>query len=226
MPRVTARAAKSGRTTVRPRRQQQRAIDARDRILEAAAEEFAEHGFAGASTRAMAAKAKVQHPALSYYFATKEGLWCAVMTMLNRRFSSMYQARLPGLQGLDSATTLRKIMEDFVRFSAENPSFHRLMTYEAGKGGARMEWLIEQFAGDFFRVLTDLIRAAQREGRFVGGDPYHVAYLFIGAVTRIFMLSAEVERISGRSPMAPDYIEEHVQLCLRLFFRDPPPAVK
>lgn len=189
--------------------------------MEAAAEEFAEHGFTGASTRAVATKAGVQHPALTYYFETKEGLWRAVMTMLNERFSGMYRARLHGLRGVDTTTTLRLIMEDFIRFSAENPQFHRLMAYEAGKGGERLDWLIDQFARDFFKLLTDMIRAAQKERRFVEGDPYHVAYLFIGAVTRTFMLAAEVKRISGRSPMTPSYIEEHVQLCLRLFFREP-----
>jgi hypothetical protein len=146
------------------------------------------------------------------------------MAMLNERFSGMYRARLHGLRGVDTTTTLRLIMEDFIRFSAENPRFHRLMTYEGSKGGERMDWLVEQFARDFFKLLTDMIRAAQKEGRFIEGDPYHVAYLFIGAVTRIFMLAAEVKRISGRSPMTPAYIEEHVQLCLRLFFRDPPEA--
>lgn len=219
---ATGAAGKAGRGTVRLRRQQQRAADARDRILEAAADEFAEHGFSGASTRRVAVKAKVQHPALTYYFESKLGLWRAVMTMLNERFSNMYRGRLHGLRGVDSTTTLRLVMEDFIRFSAETPRFHRLMAYEAGQGGERMEWLIEQFAKDFFKVLTDLIRASQKEGRFVEGDPYHVAYLFIGAVTRVFMLASEVKRVSGRSPMTPGYIEEHVQLCLRLFFRDPP----
>lgn len=206
----------------RIRRQQQRAADTRERILEAAAEEFAEHGYSGASTRRVAAAAKVQHPALTYHFASKEGLWRAVMAMLNERFASMYQQRLQGLRGVDPTTTLRLIMEDFIRFSARYPKFHRLMAHEAGQGGERMNWLVDRFAKDFFELLTGLIRSAQQDGRFVEGDAYHVAYLFIGAVTRTFMLAAEVKRVSGRSPLTAAYIDEHVKLCLRLFFRDPP----
>jgi hypothetical protein len=30
-----------------------------------------------------------------------------------------------------------------------------------------------------------------------------------------------VKRISGRSPMTPSYIQEHTDLCLALFFREP-----
>jgi len=206
----------------RKRRPQRRAMEARDRILKAAIEEFAEHGFSGTSMRVVATKAKVQHPALTYYFQSKEGLWRAVMAVLNERFTSMYRARLQGLRGVDSTTTLRLIMEDFIRFSAENPRFHRLMDHEAGKGGERMTWLVDNFVGDSLKMLTGLIRAAQKEGRFVEGDAHHLVYLFIGAATRIFMLAAEVKRISGRSPITPNYIDEHVELCLRLFFRDKP----
>lgn len=213
---------KPARRVAGSRRPQQRAIATRERILEAAVEEFAEHGYSGASTRTVAAKAKVQHPALTYYFDSKEGLWRAVMTMLNERFASMYRQRLDGLRGVDSVTTLRLIMEDFIRFSAANPEFHRLMTHEAGRGGERMNWLVDNFTKDFFKLLTGLIRSAQQQGRFVEGDPYHVAYLFIGAVTRTFMLAAEIKRISGRSPLSSAYIDEHVSLCLRLFFREPP----
>jgi len=75
----------------------QRSIDTRDRILDAAAAEFADHGFEGASTRNVAVNAGVQHPLLTYHFESKEGLWRAALTSLNERFVQMYRARLEGL---------------------------------------------------------------------------------------------------------------------------------
>jgi len=69
--------------------------------------------------------------------------------------------------------------------------------------------------------LTELIRAAQKEGRFVAGDPHHLLYIFVGAVTHLFMLGAEVKKVSGRSPTSTAYVEEHVKLCLGLFFCEP-----
>src|SRR6185436_20697275 len=58
----------------------------RQRIIEAAAAEFAEHGYAGARTRAIAARAGVNQQLVSYYFGGKEGLF-RVMTeqWVNRR---------------------------------------------------------------------------------------------------------------------------------------------
>lgn len=36
------------------------------------------------------------------------------------------------------------------------------------------------------------------------------------------MLAAEDEKIMGRSPLDPEFDEEHVRVCLGLVFRDPP----
>jgi AcrR family transcriptional regulator len=218
----THTAIKFEKPLVQRHRRQQRSIETRDRILQAAATEFAEHGFEGASTRTVAANADVQHTLVTYHFKSKDGLWRAVLSSLNERFAGMYRSRLEGLRGVDAPTKLRLILTDFIRFSAENPSFHWLMSHEASKGGRRMNWLIDEYVREFFTTLTDLIRATQKAGRFIDGDPHHLLYLFIGATTHLFMLASEVKKVSGRSPSAPSYVEEHVQLCLRLFFREPP----
>ncbi|MBR7895017.1 CerR family C-terminal domain-containing protein [Burkholderia multivorans] len=54
-----------------------RGDETRQRIIEAAIELFGERGFAGASTRDIAAKAGVNAPALQYYFENKEGVYRA-----------------------------------------------------------------------------------------------------------------------------------------------------
>lgn len=51
-----------------------RGEDTHRRILEAAIELFGQHGFQGASTRAIAQRARVSLPALQYYFGGKQGL--------------------------------------------------------------------------------------------------------------------------------------------------------
>src|SRR5260370_29540608 len=144
---------------VRRHGRQQRSIETRDRILQAAATEFAEHGFEGASTRTVAANADVQHTLVTYHFKSKDGLWRAVLSSLNERFAGMYRSRLEGLRGVDASTKLRLILTDFIRFSAENPSFHWLMSLEATTGGRRMNWLITTNPRNFFPPLPHLLPA-------------------------------------------------------------------
>lgn len=49
------------------------------RILDAAIEVFAAEGYDGTSTRALAERAKVNLPAIQYYFGSKEGLYRAAI---------------------------------------------------------------------------------------------------------------------------------------------------
>lgn len=57
----------------------QRGEDTYRRILEAAIEVFADEGYEGASTRLLAERAKVNLPAIQYYFGSKEGLYRAAI---------------------------------------------------------------------------------------------------------------------------------------------------
>jgi TetR/AcrR family transcriptional regulator, regulator of cefoperazone and chloramphenicol sensitivity len=59
-----------------------RGEDTRQRILSAATEVFATEGFEGTTTRRLADRARVNLPAIQYYFGNKEGLYRAVVAHL------------------------------------------------------------------------------------------------------------------------------------------------
>ena len=208
----------------RERAPQQRAIETRRKLLEAAIEEFAAHGFQGASTRRIAENAGTQHTLLTYHFDGKDGLWRETISSILSGYRQAFDIRLQGLRGVDDVTKLRLIHEDFIRFGAHNLNFHRIMAHIASVPSAQLDWMINEYLQHTFNERAALIRSAQKAGRYVEGDPYHLEYVFIGAVTRIYMLAAEVEQIMGRSPLDPAFVDEHVRVCLGLFFRDPPIA--
>ncbi|MBP7335575.1 TetR/AcrR family transcriptional regulator [Niveispirillum sp.] len=204
------------------RRQQQRAIDTRERIVEAAIAEFSARGFEAASTRAMADAADAKHTLVTYHFNGKEGLWQAAMDRTVKAFTTKQSERLAGLHGVDDVIKLRLVLEDFVRYSAGNLHLHRLMTHLSSGASPQLDALVTDYLKGYFDLVADLIRSCQAKGQFVEGDPHHLHYLFIGAATRIFMQSVEATRIIGRSPLDPGFIDMHVDRCLALFFRDPP----
>jgi AcrR family transcriptional regulator len=205
--------------TTATRRPQVRARETGEKILAAALKEFAEHGFVGASTRAIAAAAGVQHPLVNYHFKSKEGLWHAVLEATAGEFMQQFGARLAGLRGVDDVTKLRLVQEDFIRFSAENPHFHLLMSQAGRDPSKQFNVLVNEFVRPYFTAVSALIRSAQRAGYYVEGDPEHLQYLFIGATTRIFTLAAEVKLITGASPFSAPMLDRHVAACLGLFFR-------
>lgn len=59
--------------------------DMRGKLLEAAIEVFARHGFAGATTRMLAKAAGANQQAIPYYFAGKEGLYLATADYVGER---------------------------------------------------------------------------------------------------------------------------------------------
>src|SRR5512140_3432842 len=105
----------------------------RGAILEAALQEFAAEGVAGARTDAIARAAKVNKALLYYYFHDKESLYGAV---LDHAFGNIYP-RLAAI--LESDLPCR---EQIVAYAgthldalASNPLFCRLVHQEMGRAG-------------------------------------------------------------------------------------------
>src|SRR5258707_15785817 len=61
----------------RKRAEQQRSLETRASILDAAIAEFAERGFEGASIRVIADRLGLQHPLITYHYRSKDMLWRA-----------------------------------------------------------------------------------------------------------------------------------------------------
>lgn len=87
-----------------------RGDETRQRIIDAAIKLFGEHGFAGASTRDIAAAAGVNPPALQYYFENKEGVYqaCAqfITDDLFARFEPAMKQAAAALKGEGGARAL------------------------------------------------------------------------------------------------------------------------
>ena len=93
-----------------------RGDETRQRIIDAAIRLFGEHGFAGASTRDIAAAAGVNPPALQYYFESKEGVYnaCAqfITDDLLSRFEPSMQHAAAVLKGEGS---VQELIDAFLR---------------------------------------------------------------------------------------------------------------
>src|SRR4029077_10859408 len=125
----------------------------------------------------------VQHQLATYHFKTKEELWMAVMDELAIGFLDRPRNRIRGLEGVDAATKLRLVVREFVKYSAEYPQLHRLMTMEGRKESERLIWLVKRHISRFFAISTKLIREAQALGVVRPGDAGQLHYCAIGIAT-------------------------------------------
>jgi TetR/AcrR family transcriptional regulator len=204
----------------RTRRASASKSETRARIIAAAREAFSTMGFEGASLRSVAKDAGAPHQLATYYFKTKEELWMAVMDELAIGFFTRLGDRIRGLEGVDAATKLRLVVREFVKYSAENPQLHRLMTMEGRKESERLLWLIKRHVSRFFTISTKLIREAQALGAVRPGDPGQLHYCAIGIATAAFSLAPEYKLVTGNDPFIRSHVEQIADLvCDFLFIR-------
>lgn len=85
----------------------------KERILGAAEELFARHGFAGASLRQVTANARVNLAAVNYHFGSKDNL---IEEVLRRRLDDLNERRLGALRELHAGTgaTLEAILAAYI----------------------------------------------------------------------------------------------------------------
>ena len=75
-------------------RKQRDGEDTRERVLQAAAEQFAQHGFAGTSLAAISRACGISDGLILHHFQTKEGLYRQVLEEMARRYGqALVQAR-------------------------------------------------------------------------------------------------------------------------------------
>jgi TetR/AcrR family transcriptional regulator len=108
-----------------------------DRILAAAAAEFAARGFAGARVDRIARRARINKAMLYYHFASKQGLYRA---MLRQTFSRVAD-QLAAIAAADAASAdkIDSTIATLGTFITENSHFPAIMLREVAEGGAHLD---------------------------------------------------------------------------------------
>jgi AcrR family transcriptional regulator len=208
------------RRAQRSRRPQQRSLDTREKLVDAALEVFAARGFDGATTRAIAERAGVALAALPYHFETKEALWRAAAERIFGLLHAHFEAHsgAAARAGAAPEAQLREMLREFVRFAARHPELHRFMLQEGTGASPRLAWLIEKHVRPRFELLRDLLARAQRQGLAPKGRPEHLFYAVIGAASMPYAVAPEFRRLTGDDPSDASLVEAHVEFLFQLFF--------
>jgi AcrR family transcriptional regulator len=147
-----------------------RGDETRLRIIEAAIGLFGEHGFEGASTRDIAARADVNAPALQYYFENKEGLYRACAEYIAATAWEMFGPVIEHARAvldddsdtetlIDAFIRIQEVMADKMLSCPQKPD-HRLFFAREQLGqepGIASEVLQERLRTPFNRVGAELV---------------------------------------------------------------------
>lgn len=187
--------------------------EGRARILAAAREVFSMAGFEGASLRRIADRAGVQHQLLVYHFKTKDALWREVVSTF---FDDLGEQRRRWLSIRDAEgapAALRALVREFVLFTARQPEYHRIATFEGRADCERLRWLLETHVRPFYEISTALIAEAQAAKAMRAGHPGQLHYATIGLVTTSFVFGQEYRLMTGQDAFARDEVGRVVALA-------------
>lgn len=137
-----------------------------ERILEAAVEEFAEHGYNGARIDAIARRADANMRMLYHYFGSKTGLYLAV---LERVFGDIrIQEQRLNLRDLAPVPAMMKLFDFTYAHFAANPLFIRLLTSENLLGARHLKRssLVSAISSPLMDAIHDVLARGEREGVF------------------------------------------------------------
>ena len=174
--------------------------EGRQRILDAAILGFAERGYAGTTTAAIARAANVTQPLVHHHFKSKDGLWRAAMDQV---FGDVPDV-VPDDPTLAPAQTLFDAVERFVLLAARRPAMTRIIAREGGSPSPRLTYLVDRYLRAPFTRIIGVLREGQGAGLIPASlRPELLLFFFLGAGNHIFDVAALAKESVGIDVAAP-----------------------
>jgi AcrR family transcriptional regulator len=173
-------------------------------ILNAARDEFAEHGLGGARMDRIATRAGLNKRLIYYYFEDKEKLFQAVLEQVYRHIRE--EEHKLNLLLLKPETALRRLVEFTWNYYLEHPEFLTLLN-SANLHRARhlaQSQRARQLNSPLIATLGEILERGRAEGTFRGGiDPLQL-YVSIAGLSYFYLSNNHtLSAIFGRDLMTP-----------------------
>ena len=208
----TAGPAAARRGRPRKRAEQQRSIETRASILEAAIAEFAERGFEGASIRVIADRLGLQHPLITYHFRSKDVLWRAAAEHAFAQIRKEWDVASPEGSDLSPLARLRQEYTTLFRYTVAFPEFHRFMRQETSTNNPRLKWVAEAVLAPLLARLLPQIIEAQKKGFLPSVDPILFHYMMVSLTATLSEFGPEMQVTSGLSAGNPRVVDAYWRL--------------
>jgi TetR/AcrR family transcriptional regulator len=196
----------------RKRAEQQRSLETRASILNAAIAEFAERGFEGASIRAIADRLGLQHPLITYHYRSKDLLWRAAAEHAFAQIKAGWDISAPESSDLPPLARLREEYATLFRYTVAFPEFHRFMRQETLTNNPRLKWVAAKVLAPLLGRLIPQIVAAQKEGFLPPVDPILFHYMMVSLTATLSGFGPEMRITSGLSAEDTKVIEAYWRL--------------
>lgn len=177
----------------------------RNAILQAAVQEFAGEGVAGARMDAIARAAKVNKALLYYYFKDKEALYGAI---LDQVFGGLTQAVYDVLsRDLPPREKILVYAATHFDYIAAHPLYPPIVQGEMMNArrthSKHVERIVRQYFRPLFGRVADVIRQGVSAGEFRPVDPLQFVPTVISSIVFYFINAPVMRMMTGSDPLSP-----------------------
>ncbi len=179
-------------------------------ILEAALEEFAQHGPSGARTEAIARAAGVNKALLYYYFKDKETLFRAVLDdVFSRLLARVCEALDRPLPPREKILAYAGAHFDFVASSAHYPKLVQWeMMRTAGGRSPHIKHIVEKFFRPVFSRVVQALGKGIESGDFRPVDPPQFVVSMVAIIVFYFSNTNVMRLFHEGDPLSPERIAQ------------------
>jgi AcrR family transcriptional regulator len=187
------------------------------RILEAAKQEFANHGLAGARVDRIAAKANANKRMLYYHVGNKEALYLAVLEGAYEQIRA--QERELDLEHLEPPEAIRRLIEFTWNYFLRNPEFLALLNTEnlARAKHLKRSTKVKSMHSPFVEMIRTVVTRGVASGDFpVAVDPVQLYISIAGLAFFYVSNSATLSVIFGRDLLSQEAKDERLDHMIGL----------
>lgn len=183
----------------------------KERIVDAAEMLFAQQGYEGTTTRAIALKADVPLGLMSYYFGTKGDLYSEVVMRRSAEHAADIAASLQAVAERGKAASIADIVTAFVmpvvrRALDGGPgwaAYVKLLSLAANTPGSEPH--TKTFAREYAKVVEDFVGMLRKKMPGAAEeDVYWAFYILNSAFIHILVENGSIDRLSGGRCKASD----------------------
>lgn len=175
------------------------------RILDAALEVFAAHGFRGATVDGIATLAGMTKPNLLYYFRRKEDIYLAVLRrILENWLEPLEQIAADG----DPAAEITAYIDRKLELSRENPKASRLFAMEVMQGAPVIGTILSGRLRKLVDEKAEVLRRWIAAGRLAPIDPHHFFFMIWATTQHYADFATQVSAVLGAGIEKPEHFEE------------------
>jgi len=188
----------------------------KEKILEAAAGEFAERGLAGARVDNIAAAAGVNKAMIYYHFSSKDGLYREVLKHLLAERVNMLSRRLADESNLE--VVLRGALDFHAELLRDRPEVVRILLRELANPESETVMSVAAIVREsgLPEEFTRLLSSGARQGAYRPVDVRQAMISFITMSLGYFLLAPVFTKV-WRYANEPTFVEERKTAMLDLF---------